>query len=239
MVPFRAMGSRPLRVPSRQVLVDEVYEILRQMVMDKTVSPASRLNIDALARELQVSPTPVREALVRLEADGLVTKRPLTGYSVAPLLDARALSELFEVRHMLEVPAARIAAARITDMQVPALRKLMQEMRGASKGQTYDLYHNFAVDDAEFHNLIARIAGNAVLEETLARLHLHWHLFRLRFGASVAVETIVEHEAIVEAIANRDELAAAEAMANHLRRSQERLKPVSENLSGGTLKAEM
>src|SRR3954452_141794 len=86
----------------REVLADGVYEAIKSLIMDRRIEPGAKINMDALARDLDVSPTPVREALARLEADGLVTKRALVGYTTAPMLDATGLEELFELRQLLE-----------------------------------------------------------------------------------------------------------------------------------------
>src|ERR1700730_17239323 len=88
--------------PRRAVLADEIYEILKSRLMDNIVEPGARLSIDGLSRDLKVSPTPIREALARLESDGLVAKRAHVGYTVAPLIDARAFDELFRMRLLLE-----------------------------------------------------------------------------------------------------------------------------------------
>ncbi|MEU4184036.1 GntR family transcriptional regulator, partial [Micrococcus luteus] len=69
--------------PSRQILTDGAYETIKELVMDNQLEPGERINIEELARQLEISTTPVREALARLESDGLVHKRPLTGYAVA------------------------------------------------------------------------------------------------------------------------------------------------------------
>src|SRR5207302_468801 len=86
-------GKTVVALPQRQMLSDGVYEAIKRLLMEHTLPPASRVNIDQLARQLNVSPTPVREALARLEADALVVKEPLRGYTAAPLLDLRALEE--------------------------------------------------------------------------------------------------------------------------------------------------
>ncbi|MFV2022260.1 GntR family transcriptional regulator [Micromonospora sp. LOL_023] len=101
-----------MRPARRLTLTDDVYETIRAQVMDHVVAPGARINIDALARGLQVSPTPVREALARLEADGLIRKRPLAGYTATPLLTRDEFEELVEMRLILETAAARLAATR-------------------------------------------------------------------------------------------------------------------------------
>ncbi|MFD1047862.1 GntR family transcriptional regulator, partial [Kibdelosporangium lantanae] len=71
-----------LTLPPRTMLRDSVYESIKAMLMDNDLAPGSRLSIDAIARTLEVSPTPVREAMTKLEADGLVAKRPHAGFVV-------------------------------------------------------------------------------------------------------------------------------------------------------------
>src|SRR4051812_5975759 len=73
--------------PVRSVLADRVYELIKVKLMDNVVEPGARLSIDALSREMDVSATPIREALARLESDGLVVKRAHRGYTAAPRLD--------------------------------------------------------------------------------------------------------------------------------------------------------
>ena len=216
-----------VRRPSRQILTDETYEALKAMIMDHQLEPGERLNIEELARQLEVSATPVREALARLEADGLVRKRALSGYAAAPLLTTAALEHLFEIRHLLEPHAAQKAARLASEDDIAKLEHLLALMKVDDTGTTYDHYRNFAAHDAELHTLVARFSGNPVLEETLVGLHFHWHLYRLRFETAVGVDTIVEHERIVAAIKSRDPEAAAEAMKQHLVQSQRRLIPVA------------
>src|SRR2546427_7046259 len=79
--------------PSRQTLTDSVYEAVQELVMDQHIEAGARGNIDLVARQLNVSPNPVREALARLEMDGLVLKEPPRGYLVTPLLDAQRLRD--------------------------------------------------------------------------------------------------------------------------------------------------
>lgn len=216
-----ASGGR--RVVSRQILGDAVFEALKKMVMDHDRAPGEHLNIDDLARTLEVSPTPVREALARLEAEGLVAKRPLSGYSVAPLLDPARLDQLFEARRLLELPTARLAAERASKAQVAELVRLVAAMRRDGSGHRYEEYREFANDDGRFHAMLAEAARNEVIADVLARLHFHWHLFRIHFGGAVAADTISEHEAIVEALAHHDGDAAALAMGDHLQRSHDRV----------------
>src|SRR5262245_38899724 len=108
----------------RVTLADGVYESIKALIMDHAVAPGDRTTIDALASQLGVSPTPVREALARLESDGLVRKRPLAGYTTTPLLSRAQFEELFEMRLLLEPAAARRAAgAGLASADTDLLRK--------------------------------------------------------------------------------------------------------------------
>ena len=76
----KSAAARPVkRVPRRSVLSDDIYEMIKAMIFDHEIAPGAKVNIDALAVQLDVSQTPVREALARLESDGLIAKEPLKG----------------------------------------------------------------------------------------------------------------------------------------------------------------
>ncbi len=216
----------PVMPPRRQILTEEVYATIKRQLMDHEIEPGSRLNIDALARSLEVSPTPVREALARLESDGLVTKRPLYGYTAAPVLDARGFAELYEVRLLLEPPAARAAAERARPEDLERLGSLLSGMRlPAAAPETFDGYRELFSRDASFHAVIWEMSGNRLLHETLDRLHAHMHLYRLYFRNGFVDDMVVEHERILAALRARDPDAAERAMIDHLNRSRERLRP--------------
>jgi len=219
-------------VPPRQILTDGVYEAVKELVMDQHIEPRSRVNIDKLARDLDVSPTPVREALARLESDGLVIKEPLRGYSIAPLLDRDAFEELYEVRLLLEPHVARRAGERSNAQLVRNLQRVIDEMQatmdalgGETEARTYREYRRFAFQDAEFHELLTLAAGNQLLRDTLARLRSHLHLYRLYYSSGIGEDTITEHQRILDAIKRRDPDQAAAAMVAHIEKSRQRLGP--------------
>ena len=108
--PVAPVDRRLLR---RQMLADDVYEAIKTMLMDHVIRPGARISIDGLAREFQVSSTPVREALARLESEGLAVKEPLKGYRATPLLSLEEFDDLYRFRLLLEPWAARRAAELI------------------------------------------------------------------------------------------------------------------------------
>ena len=208
-----AAGTTPIAFGLRRaVLADGVYEAVKALIMDRHLEPGAKVNMDALARELEVSPTPVREALARLEADGLVTKRPLVGYTTVPLLDADGLTELFELRQLLE-PAAAALVSMVADVR---------KATGALRGEDYHSYGLIVAHDTEFHEAIAAAAGRPLLVQTLRRLHPHVQIYRLFYRQDVGRETLAEHATIARCLQRKDADGAARAMTEHLAKAHRR-----------------
>ncbi len=196
--------------------------------MDHVIAPGSRINIDALARELDVSPTPVREALARLEADGLMAKRAMSGYTTTPLLTRDEFEHLFELRLLLEVAAAGLAAQRGTaDPEILQHLDATTEMTQPSRSVTgYAHYSAFTAQDARFHELVAHLSANPMLAESIGRLHAHLHLYRLDLPAGPTVETNAEHRRVAMAVAAREPGTARHAMHEHLTAARARHRVV-------------
>jgi DNA-binding GntR family transcriptional regulator len=214
--------QRPLRPARRATLATDVYETIKALLMDHAIAPGAKVNIDGLARELDVSPTPVREALARLESDGLVRKRPLSGYTVAPLLGREEFEHLFEMRLLLEPAAAARAAQRASQEQRAVIAAEAAAATAPAEESGYRGFAEFSAEDARFHDLIAEAAANEMLRDAITRLHSHLHLHRLYFPHGQAGDTLDEHVAIAQAIAGADSRAAAKAMREHLVRSRDR-----------------
>ncbi|GLW07133.1 GntR family transcriptional regulator [Microtetraspora sp. NBRC 13810] len=207
----------------RTVLTEDVYEHLKTLIMDGELAPGARVNIYAVARLLDVSQTPVREVLARLESDGLVTKEPLRGYSVAPVLTPAQVTDLYDLRLLLEPWAAGRAAAAVTAAGAQRLRAELESLAGAPEGTSYQQYRAIQGHDARFHDLIAELSGSEAVRDALERTHSHLHLFRLDYpGRDSGEPTLDEHHAIGEAvIAGRPEEAET-AMRDHLSRARNR-----------------
>ncbi|WP_223147566.1 GntR family transcriptional regulator [Georgenia wutianyii] len=226
MTPERAAGGpHPGAQPGRP-LADEVHDTLLRQLMSSRFVPDSRVTIDALARELGVSQTPIRAALNRMEADGLVVRVPHAGYRIPPLITRERFDDMLELRLLLEPAAARRAAERATSAQVNELRRLLEEMAGLEEGDGPSAYGTFGLRDAAFHDLVACSAGNQLVREALARLHTHVHLFRLVYDTQVTYLAMSEHDEILAAIAARDPDQAAYAMRQHILLSGDRFRPL-------------
>ena len=214
-----------LRVDRRRGrMADEVYDRLLDQLMSLAIEPGSRVTIDALARELRVSQTPIRDALNRMETDGLVVRIPHAGYRIPPQITRERFEDMVEIRLLLEPAAARHAAERATSSQVSRLRELQDEMVALTHDEGDQAYGSFGLRDAAFHDLVADAAGNQVVREALARLHTHVHLFRLLHHSEVTFKALGEHADVLEAIATRDPDAAAYAVRRHILLSRDRFR---------------
>lgn len=221
--------SWPPLTPPRKVMVREsVYEAIKALLMDHYLTPGSRLSIDRLSRELEVSQTPVREALTRLESDGLVVKRPNAGFIVAPLLSNATLGDLYEIRLLIEPFAARRAAESPDAAAVGRMRAALHDAVPLATGDDYRAYRDFAMLDSRLHLAVAAAGGNPFVTETLERLRPHTHTYRLYYRRGLATDTREEHLAIVEAIAAADPDLAEQQMRRHLTASRDRLLSPSE-----------
>ena len=195
-------------------LAEEVYRRIRADIMSLRIPPDTRVSVDSLARELGVSQTPIREALSMLEANGLVSKRHFAGYATSPRMDRAQLDDLFEFRLLIEPHAARKAAEGMTETGMAAL----------TSGESASSHDAFADMDTDFHRLIAQGAGNHLIADSLARLHIHVHIFRSCFRSEITEEAVHEHNAIIAALRARDGAKAEAAMRRHIELSYGRLR---------------
>jgi DNA-binding GntR family transcriptional regulator len=220
-VPSAPDNSRQIKRASG--FVEDAYSRIREDIMSLKIPPNTRISVDSLAREFGISQTPIREALSMLEAHGLVTKQRFIGYCTAPTLNRRQFEELFEIRMLIEPYAARCAAERMSDKALIDLCGLALEMNPDQAAQSRALYDRFADQDAQFHEQIARGSANNLIVESLSRLHIHLHIFRLRFHREVTNEAVAEHTLVTKALQQRDPDQAHAAMRTHLERSYQRL----------------
>ena len=203
--------------------VEDAYARIREDIMSLKIPPNTRISVDSLVREFGISQTPIREALSMLEAHGLVTKQRFIGYCTAPTLNRKQFEDLFEIRLLIEPYAARRAAERMSDKALVDLCGLALEMNPDQATNSRALYDQFADQDAEFHEQIARGSGNELIAESLGRLHIHLHIFRLRFHREVTNEAFTEHMQVTKALQQREPDVAEAAMRAHIEKSYQRL----------------
>lgn len=194
---------------------DAVYEDLRRRIVDGKLAPGQRLRSDALATMLKVSRTPVREALRKLEAEGLIGHSPRGGLIVQQLSEDD-LTEIFYIREALEGLAARLAADNATPREIVELHALVEYMQSAvSKPK---LLRNLT---GEFHRLVAQASHNQRLAQSLKALQdqvrqvQHSTLY-LDDRPAVALD---EHRSLVRAIERRDGDQAEQVARAHRRQT--------------------
>lgn len=249
MAKKKVVVPTPKRSPRRSVLSDEIYDMIKAMIFEHEIAPGSRVNIDALAVELEVSQTPVREALARLESDGLIAKEPLKGYTATNLLSMEEFNDLFQFRLLIEPWAAEQAAKKIDSTGKTALKGEMQSAKAALKFKVDDQFQALTEHDARFHTLIAHISGSSSVATAFERTHCHLHLFRLfmanklhlienesrtqfvqelfeqYYHSGSGQLAIKEHDAIAKAILEQSPKAARIAMHSHIESSLKRFAP--------------
>jgi DNA-binding GntR family transcriptional regulator len=209
----------------RVVLGDQVYEAIKERILDQAYAPGEKLNIDGLVREFEVSSTPIREALTRLVAEGLVSASPFVGFATAALPDHQYYEDLYVFRCLIEPWAAAEAARRQLKPEIlKSLREAVNAMMADPPSREYRSHRAFTEADDCFHKTIVAAAGNSVALKSFEDLHFHLHISRLYISREqdVAV-THAEHFQIVDAIEAGDPDAAANAMRQHLNGSYERL----------------
>lgn len=214
----------------RRLLTVDVYDMLKGMVLDQRIPPDEKLSIDWLARRLGVSQTPVREALARLDGDGLVVKGSDRRYWTAPMLTRASYGHLYDVRLQLEPFAAREAAKFIDANELEQLEQACAAMERSRTGGVYSEYGVFTTNDALLHDIIARASRNDFLYDAIKRLHSHFQLARLYrdYGIIDAKEGIHEHRSVVAALHAGDGEAALARMRHHIARSRDQLKSLLE-----------
>lgn len=206
------------KIQTRPDYVDEVYKMLLDAISDGTLAPGTRLTQEEIADQMQVSRSPVIQALRMLKKDGFVQDAPGRGVLVTPL-DAEAVGQLYEIRGSLDALAARLAAKRHFRVDP----KIIANGRRAARGKDVKAMMDA---DMEFHNAIYRAAGNPFLEQSAQN---YWMHLRRAMGAVLQSsaqqrQTIWdEHEAIAEAIAAGDAARAVELTDVHTTQARENL----------------
>lgn len=211
----RLGAAAPLRSFSSRG--EYVYAALRDAIHQGRFGPGARVVEVEIARELGVSRTPVRDALRRLESDGLLIVAPRRGLSVATL-DQQQVLELYALREVLEGTAARLAAQHAGEGEIGALHDLV----GRHRARLHDGPTALMSLNREFHQVIYQAARNRYV---LQSLHSLRDSLALLPGTTYAapgrpVAALAEHDRIVQAIARRDPAAAEEAARAHIRTAE-------------------
>lgn len=205
------MNANSLLQADRPNLTEQVYEQLIDILIRGELQPGDVIVERRMAERLNASRTPVREALGRLEAEGLVYKQPSRGVTVSPF-STEAFVELLNVRQLLEAEAARLAAGRIPQDKMDAIRTALQELGKQAKPSLSDVWD---VDDM-LHGAVADAAGNSLLASMIRDLRRRTHVFNAYRNPTSAKFGVEENTALLDAIASGDQQRAYAAMAEHI-----------------------
>ncbi len=198
----------------RTTLSDKVYETLLEAIVSGQIAPGVELSVVGLAKELDVSRTPVHDALRQLTHDGLVDQEVNRKARVASFTRDDVF-EIFEMRKLLEGQAAELAATRIEER---ALSQLCAEAnRLANTRDDVDWMQRWIDFDEQFHDVIAQSSGNRRLWMDIARYRLlHRGFNQMATNVKVLQQALQEHQAILDAMEKRDAAEAAAAMVSHI-----------------------
>ncbi len=215
-------------------LKDHIYPVLKSAIMDMDIYSADtnlRLDERELAEQLQISRTPIREALARLEQEGFVEIRPRKGVYVRPKTLPEVL-EIVVVWAALESMAARLVTRVASDREIATLRKLGVKHSADSKRADLEEYSEANI---KFHQRILELSGCTLLSETADPLLQHMHAVRRRAMREKdrISRSVVDHMAIIEAIENRESELAAMLVRDHTMKLHDHIKTTWQELQDG------
>ena len=207
----------------REGLSERIYSRLKEAIVDGKFSPGERLSPEELARHFKVSITPVRDALKRLEGDGLVDVVPRQGVFVSRF-SPEAIQELFDIRSLMEQASVE-RLDEVPEETIQQMADLAKQMEALRDGGKFSEYSRFIELDTQFHDLIVTMRGNKRLIELYKELQWPIQVVRGLSHANYhrAEDTVAEHWAIVEALMQRDVDAARRTVAAHLANAREDL----------------
>ena len=195
-------------------LRDVVFNTLRESILKGEMKPGERLMEIHLADNLGVSRTPIREAIRKLELEGLVTMIPRRGAEVEQI-SPKGLQDVLEVRQALDALAMELACERITQEEIRRLRHACDRFREVTR--TRDAVQ-IAQADVELHDIIVQAGGNERLAQMVGNLSQQMYRYRLEYIKDISQHgrLIEEHEEIFRCVSTRDREAGARAIKMHI-----------------------
>lgn len=215
-----APDTQSLRVPSlsdellledRSSLTEVAYEQLIDILIRGELRPGDVITERKIAERLNASRTPIREALRRLEAEGLVYKQPNRGVTVSPF-SAEVFIQILNVRQLLEGEAARLAAGNIPPSTLASIRDALAALEAKTKPSLSDIWE---FDDM-LHGAIADAANNLVMASMIRDLRRRTHVFNAYRNRSKPHFAAAENAVLLDAIESNDREGARDAMVRHI-----------------------
>jgi DNA-binding GntR family transcriptional regulator len=216
-VSTEAASVVPSALPRHRTKRELVYQTLRDAIMRCELAPGRRLLIDDLARQLEVSAIPVREALQLLQSEGLVDNVPHVGATVSPI-SRQSIDEVFAVMEGLEIVAARAATERMTPADALALEQIAA---GMDRAQAAGRHAEWAELNSRFHLAISRLSAMPMLHEMTERVLARWDRVRRYYFNGVLVHRVEqaqrEHRELLAAMRAGDFAAVERTVKEHNR----------------------
>ena len=224
----RAPGAAAPPAAARRSLVDDAYDALRQRILDNVYPPGHQALEQALAEELGISRTPLREAMIRLRNEGLLEIIPRHGIRVLPL-SATHMKEIYETLTALESMAAELAARRQPGpAELKPLEEASRDMARALRSNDLDAW---AQADERFHRTLIELCGNRLLKQTVLNFWDRAHrarMFALRLRPK-PLNSTEEHRELVERIRAGDAAGAFACTRAHRERGSRELLAIIEH----------
>jgi len=201
-------------------LRDQTYDIIKNMIIVREIEPGKKINEEQLAKEIRVSRTPIREALCRLENEGIVRIIPRRGAFVADLNEIN-VSEILLIREVLEGLVARLATENMDEKSLDKLKKALDKISTTSE-EDRDLV-TYTRSEVDFHAALLSASNNQMLKSMMEVVNAHLQIIRLRTVVipERAQKTVKEHHQILKAIEKGDARAAEELMRKHVQSVRE------------------
>jgi DNA-binding GntR family transcriptional regulator len=203
-------------------LTEWAYEMIKDLILTLQVAPGTQLQIENLAEQMGISRTPVREALLRLEQEGLTRVVPRVGVFVTDT-NKRDLEDLYELRELLESRATEEATTRLTEEDLDHIDRLLEVSESAIGEGNVD---KFLETEIAFHAILTEHARNRRLVgimDSLRDLTYRWRILSLQSPENIRL-SLIEHQNIANALRQKDSTLAGTLMGDHIRAARDRIR---------------
>ncbi len=200
---------------NRPNLRDQIYDILKEMIVMRQIKPDEKINEERLAERLRVSRTPIRETLCRLENEGIVKVIPRRGAFVVKQCKERVV-EILQVREVLEGLVAGLVARHRDEKTLSKLRKSLERISSVPEEGGHLMKYTNA--DIDFHSLLLEASNNQILKNMMGIVNSHLQIIRLRTVVlpGRARKTVEEHYKVLRAIEKGNASSAEKLMRKHI-----------------------
>ena len=200
---------------SEKTLSIKAYEVLETEIVLRNLKPGTALREEDIARQLNISPTPVREAINKLEQEGLIYRKPHRSAIVKPLKESDVY-ELCEIRESLECLAIKLAAERIS---IGTIRELQKIVKKSEKYLNENRLREYVKTNRQFHDCIFRVAGNGRLKMIMSSIHNQLAILMLTTAKipGKSKSATAQHKQMIKALEAKDQQLAVKIMKKHIR----------------------